>query len=103
MYWRRFAMADIPLNESEEFEAWVNDRWQEKEQLLARFKQTGRFPPDESGIIQNGKSGAEYIQTEVRLVKWFEVGEIFVVLAATVLVANVITKLWSIMTRLLRQ
>jgi lysocardiolipin and lysophospholipid acyltransferase len=44
MYWRRFATKDIPVDDKEKFEAWLKERWEEKDKLLEHFAQTGRFP-----------------------------------------------------------
>ena len=93
MHWRRFAVADIPLDNLEEFQAWVDARWQEKERLLEQYFQTGLFPADEASLPATGKSKAGYIDTEVKLRNWYEVGQLFVVPAALVLVANVVSKL----------
>ena len=90
MHWRRFATSSIPTKDPKAFETWVLDRWKEKDALLEQFYNTGRFPSDET------KDG--YIETEVRLQSWLEVGQIFVVLGALALVANVLAKLWEMMT-----
>lgn len=89
MYWRRFPIASIPLDDATEFEKWLKQRWEEKDQLLEYFKESGRFPADGAATAEKTKG---YIDTEVRLVKWYEAGQIFVVLATVALVVNVITK-----------
>ena len=88
MYWRRFATSTIPTKDHDTFEKWVLDRWKEKDALLEQFYDTGRFPSDSK----------EYIETEVKLQSSLEVGQIFVVLGALALVANVLAKLWQMMT-----
>ncbi|KAI5282840.1 hypothetical protein KEM52_003577, partial [Ascosphaera acerosa] len=45
MYWRRFAVADLPLDDQRAFEHWLVARWAEKDALLDRFYDEGRFPP----------------------------------------------------------
>ena len=82
-------MASIPLNDAERFEKWLKQRWEEKDQLLECFNQTGRFPADDAATAEKTKG---YIDTEVRLEKWYEAGQIFVVLAAFALVVNVIIR-----------
>jgi hypothetical protein len=93
MYWRRFAVADIPLDDAEEFGAWITARWQEKEQLLEQYFRTGLFPADEASLPATGTSKAGYVNAEVKLRHWYELGQLFVVPAAVALVANVILKL----------
>lgn len=108
MYWRRFALASIPLEDPERFDTWVRERWLEKELLLEQYVQNGRFPADEgynyeSDAEENGQAvstviqGAGFIETEVKLAHWNEVGQIFVFLAAWALIASIIAKIWKIM------
>lgn len=107
MYWRRFAVSTIPLGDAQEFELWLRQRWLEKEAFLEGYLQTGRFPADkghdigiEPVITGHGStkntSGAGIIETEVKLEHWFEIGQIFVVLLAFALVANVMAKIWNL-------
>jgi hypothetical protein len=101
MYWRRFAVSEIPLDEPKAFEAWLDQRWREKDELLEQYMNTGRFPADDvhaSDGEPDGKAviGAGYIDTEVRLAHWYEVGQIFVVLAAFALLANILAKMWNL-------
>lgn len=101
MYWRRFAVSEIPLDDPKAFEEWVVRRWKEKDELLEGFMNTGRFPADdahESDGEPGGGAiiGAGYIETEVRLGHWYEVGQIFVVLAAFALLANIGAKMWNL-------
>ncbi|KAL4917936.1 hypothetical protein BDW62DRAFT_210858 [Aspergillus aurantiobrunneus] len=88
MYWRRFAVADIPLDDQQEFDVWIRARWTEKDELLEQYFRTGRFPSDLAGSIDVGcgnatqsdaaKSG--YVESHVRLGHWTEIGRIFRVL-----------------------
>ncbi len=106
MYWRRFAVSSIPLGDSKAFEAWLKHRWEEKELLLEHYSQNGRFPADDGQDVSDetangarGRSenqGAGYIETEVKLAHWLEVGQIFVGLASFALLANVFTKIWNL-------
>lgn len=108
MYWRRFAMASIPLEDPEKFDTWVRERWFEKEQLLEQYVQNGSFPAHEGhnyeiDAEENGGAGSKvvhgagFIETEVRLAHWYEVGHIFLVLAAWALIASIIVKVWNFM------
>jgi Acyltransferase C-terminus len=103
-YWRRFAISDIPLNDQKEFEIWLNKRWAEKDQLLEQFAETGRFPPCEwlpisNGDVQEGGDTAiadtSYIETEVRLAHWTDVGRIFMVLFFLAVLIQRVPRLWD--------
>ena len=50
LHWRRFKVSSIPLSSLEDFDKWLQARWQEKDVLLQEHEQTGRFPsnPGES-------------------------------------------------------
>jgi hypothetical protein len=103
MYWRRFAVSSIPLTDAKEFDNWLLDRWREKDDLLERWHETGRFPADadaasleeETGISKEG-----YIETEMTLNHWMEIGQIFVVLATSALVVNVVLKFTGMFVKL---
>ena len=100
MYWRRFPISEIPLDDSKAFEEWLFRRWREKDELLEQYYNTGRFPADDmqkSDGEHGGDAavGAGYIETEVRLAHWYEIGQIFVVLAAFAMVANIFAKMWN--------
>ena len=86
-------MSSIPLSDAKEFEHWLLDRWREKDDLLEQWYETGRFPADAgSAAADEGISKAGFIETEMTLNSWLEIGQIFVVLAAAALVVNVILK-----------
>lgn len=40
--------------------------------------------------------GAGFIETEVRLARWYEIGQIFVFMLVYALVANILTKIWNL-------
>jgi len=93
MHWRRFSIADIPLTDAKEFEHWLLARWREKDDLLEEWYNTGRFPGDAASVDESkGISKAGFIETEIRLNSWLEIGQIFVVLATVGLLINVIVK-----------
>jgi lysocardiolipin and lysophospholipid acyltransferase len=104
MYWRRFAVADIPLETQEAFDVWLRERWYEKDALMEEYMTTGRFPSDSA--IANGdkikfatssKSIDDgYVETEVKPAHWWEFGQIFVVLAGFGLVANLSAKVYNV-------
>ncbi|KAJ0423405.1 hypothetical protein BJY00DRAFT_299631 [Aspergillus carlsbadensis] len=85
MYWRRFAVADIPLDDQKDFDVWLNARWTEKDELLEQYFETGRFPSELAGSIEVGDGDAVqlnaaesgYAEASVRLAHWTEIGRIF--------------------------
>ena len=107
MYWRRLAVASIPIEDSSKFEAWLLEQWRIKDDLLEQYVSNGRFPADEGldhrseAAHDNGSSkellkGAGFIETEVKLAHWYEIGQIFVVMAAFALVFNIGAKMWNL-------
>lgn len=93
MHWRRFAVSSIPLTDAKEFEQWLLARWREKDDLLEQWYNTGRFPADAASADESkGISKAGFIETDITLNSWLEIGQIFVVLATVALVVNVILK-----------
>ena len=96
MHWRRFAVSSIPLSDAKEFEHWLLDRWREKDELLEQWYNTGEFPADAgSAAPAKGISEEGFIETEMTLNNWMEIGQIFVVLASTALAINVILKVFG--------
>ena len=98
MYWRRFAVKDIPLHDQDEFDKWLQERWYEKDELIDYFLTEGYFPASKSATKgeANGVTKEGHIETEVQLAHWWEVGNIFVVLAVFGLVVNLGLKLWNV-------
>lgn len=107
MYWRRFPTSSIPINDPALFEQWLRDRWLEKDALLENYVRNGRFPADQGHDSEgepalNGTpaakvvQGAGFIETTVRLARWYEICNIFAVLASFALTANILAKLWNL-------
>ena len=97
MYWRRFAVKDIPLKSQPEFEVWLRDRWHEKDKLMEHYLVTGSFPGNSPAIKTNGANGLtkeEFVKSEPRLAFWWEVGYIYLPLATYVLLLNLVWKFW---------
>lgn len=96
MYWRRFAVSEIPVDDHEAFDAWLTERWREKDELLDQYLKTGFFPATESQLSE--KSGAEdgFINTEVKLRSVQEVGTIFVVLAGLAMILRLGSQFWEL-------
>ncbi|KAL8802711.1 MAG: hypothetical protein Q9200_006490 [Gallowayella weberi] len=80
MYWRRFDVWTIPVEDDRAFDNWLRARWIEKDQLLDHFQKTGRFPAD-TGVdeLPDGRKrrGTGYIETEIKPNKWYEYLQIF--------------------------
>ncbi|KAG8630986.1 hypothetical protein KVT40_000126 [Elsinoe batatas] len=100
MHWRRFKVADIPVDDKEAMEKWVLDRWAEKDELLEQHHQTGRFPSDAVAVTIQGKKEHEvaHIETEVRPKNPIEFLQIFVPVTAVALVVNVLVRLVTFAT-----
>ncbi|KID97136.1 Phospholipid/glycerol acyltransferase, partial [Metarhizium majus ARSEF 297] len=72
LYWRRFRVADIPLDDQKEFDIWLRDQWYKKDALMEEYLKKGRFP-----ALTGGKT--EYVETEVRTRHPWEILQIFTV------------------------
>lgn len=44
MYWRRFRISDIPVDNEAAFAMWLKNRWTEKDYLLEHFARHGAYP-----------------------------------------------------------
>ena len=97
MYWRKFALKDIPLDDHDKFDLWLRERWLEKDALMEKYLTTGRFPgsPSTNGSV-DGSVKEGFIETEVKLAHGWEVGNIFVVLGAFTLVFNLLGRVWEL-------
>ncbi|PQE32758.1 hypothetical protein CJF32_00009642 [Rutstroemia sp. NJR-2017a WRK4] len=93
LYWRRFRIADIPLDNAEEFDLWLREKWYEKDALMEQYMTTGRFPPNAAS--DKGAHEHEFIETEVKQKNWSDFLNIFVVLATAGLIANLFAKVWN--------
>jgi 1-acyl-sn-glycerol-3-phosphate acyltransferase len=89
MYWRRFKISTIPLDNDKAFDLWLQARWREKDYLLELYHRTGRFPAD-SGVekANNGSThrGAGVIESQVRSTHWYEFLQIFAPMGVLALV-----------------
>jgi lysocardiolipin and lysophospholipid acyltransferase len=102
MYWRRFAVSSIPLDDAKEFDAWMLKTWREKDDLMEQYVATGRFPPS-ANLLDNSKgvdgkplmgSSNGFIETTVKTKYWWEWTKIFLVLVTWGLVANILAKMY---------
>ena len=80
MYWRRFRVSSIPLEDPKTFELWLRSRWTEKDKFVEDYLRTGRFPAD-NGISKNSKGetirGAGHIEAEIKPKYWYEFLQVF--------------------------
>ena len=75
MYWRRFRINTIPLDDPKKFELWLRLRWREKDKFIDQYLRTGRFPADTgSNLNHKGECvhGAGYIESEIKPKYWYE-------------------------------
>ncbi|KAI9739363.1 MAG: hypothetical protein M1834_007576 [Cirrosporium novae-zelandiae] len=89
MYWRRFRISTIPIDDSKAFEIWLRARWMEKDMLIDQYLRTGRFPADtgvEKGPDGHLRRGAGYIETEVKTNYLYEFLQCFAPLGLLALV-----------------
>ena len=83
MYFRRYKISDIPLDNDEVFERWLINRWREKDYILEYFNKYNAFPTEDPGkalLAAEGKrkpSNARMIGTEVKAGGWDEFLSIF--------------------------
>lgn len=80
MYWRRFRISSIPLDDPKTFDLWLRSRWVEKDKFIEDYIRTGRFPADK-GISKNSKGetirGAGYIEADIKPKYWYEFLQVF--------------------------
>ncbi|PNS18162.1 hypothetical protein CAC42_3607 [Sphaceloma murrayae] len=99
MHWRRFKVADMPIDDKAAMEKWIMDRWREKDELLEQHHKTGRFPSDAEAVsFADKKSDDPFIETEVRPRNPVEFLQIFVPVTAVALICNVLVKMVDFVT-----
>jgi len=83
MFWRRFRIADIPIDDDQAFGRWLNNRWREKDYILEYYYKFSQFPADDAIKALAAAEGkrqpnhAKTISTEVRGGGWDEFLSIF--------------------------
>jgi lysocardiolipin and lysophospholipid acyltransferase len=95
MYWRRFAIRDIPLDDQVEFDLWLREKWYEKDALMEEYISNGRFPASAEAISETKAVRNGYIETEVKLAHWWEAGGIVIVWATFAFVLYLLGRIWS--------
>ena len=98
MHWRKFAIVDIPLESQAVFDEWLHGQWRQKDALLESYLDTGRFPGEESAIHGSAVKSPEdnFIETEVKLAKWWELFNAYRILASFFLVFRFLPWAWSL-------
>lgn len=96
-YWRRFRIDDIPLDDAEEFDAWLRERWYEKDALIEGYVETGKFPPLPSSVKGDGKAEEAdgFVETDVRTKSVGEFTRIYVVLGTVYLLWRIASRFWE--------
>lgn len=89
LYWRRFRVADIPLDDPKVFGDWLLEEWYKKDALLEQYMETERFPPMAGAKVP-------YVITSVRLRSWYEILQVFSVVGILGLLWNNVCKAWII-------
>lgn len=80
MYWRRFAVKDIPLHSEKLFDLWLTARWREKDLLMEHYLQFGKFPADNRATrYKSGKvlRGCGHLEVPIQASRWYEFLQIF--------------------------
>jgi len=89
----------MPLDDPDKFDLWLRERWYEKDALMEQYISTGRFPANKAvtnGTTKSSGKDEDFIETEVKLGNWWEVGNIFVVLATFALIFNLLARVWTV-------
>jgi len=89
MYWRRFKISTIPIDNDKAFNLWLQARWREKDYLMELYHRTGRFPADagvEKASDGSARRGAGVIESQVRSTHWYEFLQIFAPMGVLALV-----------------
>jgi lysocardiolipin and lysophospholipid acyltransferase len=96
-------MSSIPLDDPEKFDLWLRERWTEKDALIEQYVTTGRFP-ESKDLITNGadsdpskrKDHGGFLESNVKTAYFWEFLQIFLVLGAFGLVANILARVWNV-------
>ncbi|OJD32054.1 acyltransferase-domain-containing protein [Diplodia corticola] len=87
MHWRRFRISSIPLHSDKAFEAWLRNRWKEKDHYLDYYQRTGAFPSTDpwkaSSLAEMNKiKPAKSLEAQVKSGSWGEFLAIFAPITA---------------------
>lgn len=98
LYWRRFRLADMPLDDQDKFDQWLRDEWYKKDELMEEYMLKGRFPALPTAEASGKDSKGGYVETEVKTRYPFEILQIFVVLGIVGLMWHNVAKAIRVFT-----
>lgn len=93
-HWRRFRIADIPLDDAEKFDLWLREQWYRKDELMEQYLTTGRLP------AMSG-SKVDYVHAEVKTRQPWEILQVFTILGIVGLISNNIRKSFETVSKIL--
>ncbi|KAF2720100.1 acyltransferase-domain-containing protein [Polychaeton citri CBS 116435] len=83
IFWRRYRISEIPIDNEQAFSRWLMNRWREKDYILEYFYKFSKFPTgsaQDALLAVQGKrepKHANFISTEVKAGGWDEFLSIF--------------------------
>jgi len=101
IHWRRFKIADIPVEDVDGMQKWILDRWMEKDELLDVFSKTKKFPYDPSAFAvdevdnQSSDKGRGFIESKIRMRSTMELAQVYIPILTVVLIINILYKLYN--------
>lgn len=95
MYWRRFALKDMPLDNQDKFDLWLRERWYEKDAFMEEYAVSGRFPASAEATSETKGDHDGYIETEVKLASWLDMSLLVFVWAGLAFEIYALRKIWS--------
>lgn len=102
LHFRRFRVADIPVDDQQAMNSWLLARWREKDELVEAFMRTGRFPSDKGAVSIEGGPEDEFktpfINTEVRPRGVFEFLQMYAPVLGATLVGRIGVQLVDLFT-----
>ncbi|KAK3065292.1 hypothetical protein LTS18_002695 [Coniosporium uncinatum] len=105
LHWRRWKVADLPVSDEKAFNDWILERFREKDELIDRYLETGRFPVDEDWVDKPGANGyladgpvhtrEPYVETQVRPASRGELLQIYAPVAGFLYAVAIIWNIWQ--------
>lgn len=74
---------------------WLREKWYEKDAIMEEYMTNGRFPASVEATSETKADRDGYIETEVKLAHWWDLGSLIFVLVGFALVIYVVGKIWS--------
>ncbi|KFA76548.1 hypothetical protein S40288_01556 [Stachybotrys chartarum IBT 40288] len=96
LYWRRFRIEDLPLDDQDAFDVWLREQWYLKDALMDQYLTTGRFPA-------SANSKLDYVHAFIKTRNPLEVLQVFTVVGIAGLFRNNVRKAWTLAGRLVGQ